>query len=74
MAADPMQCRKHAMACLRLPQTARTSELRASLLSMAQTWAKLAVEAERYEALLAEQWMEEPAPAADESELIFHCG
>ena len=41
MAADPMTCRRHANACLRLAETAKTSELGTALLSLAQSWARL---------------------------------
>lgn len=74
MAADPATCRKHAVACMRLAQTARTPELHAALVSMAETWTKLAAEAELYEALLLDHSMEEPAPTADEDTLTFHYG
>src|SRR6516225_12421350 len=49
VAADPMTCRRHANACLRLAQTAKTSELSTALLSMAQSWARLAEDTEHYE-------------------------
>ena len=52
MAVDPMTCRRHAKACLRLAETAKTSELSTALLSMARTWAKLATETEHYETVL----------------------
>jgi hypothetical protein len=74
VAADPVTCRKHAMASMRLAQTARTPELHAALVSMAETWTKLAAEAELYEALLLVHSMEEPAPAAGEDPLTFRYG
>jgi hypothetical protein len=60
VAADPVTCRRHARACLRLSQTAKTSELSTALLSMAQTWATLAADAEHYETLLLAQCEKEP--------------
>src|SRR5215813_3876420 len=39
-------CRRHANACLRLAETTKTSELSTALLSMAQSWAKLADDTE----------------------------
>jgi hypothetical protein len=54
--ADPIECRKHASSCLRRAQIARTSELRAKLLSLAEAWVNLATEAEQYEALRLNEW------------------
>jgi hypothetical protein len=42
-------------ACRRA-QIARTSELRAKLLSLAEAWVNLATEAEQYEALRLNEW------------------
>jgi hypothetical protein len=60
VAADPMTCRRHANACLRLAETAKTSELSTALVSMAQTWAKLAADTEHYETVLLTQCETEP--------------
>ena len=62
MAVDPMTCRRHAKACLRLAETAKTSELSTALLSMARTWAKLATE--HYETALFPQCKKEPCVGA----------
>ena len=64
MAVDPMTCRRHAKARLRLAETAKTSELSAALLSMARTWAKLATETEHYETVLFAQCKKEPCVGA----------
>lgn len=61
MAADPVTCRRHARACLRLSQTAKTSELSTALVSMARTWTTLAADAERYETLLLARCEQEPS-------------
>ena len=60
MAADPMTCRRHANACLRLAETAKTSEVSTALLSMAQSWAGLADDTEHYETVLLAQCETEP--------------
>jgi hypothetical protein len=64
VAADPMTCRRHANACLRLAETAKTSELSTALLSMAQTWAKLATDTEHYERILIARCKKEPCVGA----------
>jgi hypothetical protein len=64
VAADPMTCRRHANACLRLAETAKTSELSTALLSMAQSWARLADDTERYETVLLGQCETEPCIGA----------
>lgn len=64
MAADPRTCRRHAKACRRLAETAKTSELSRALLSMAQTWAKLATDTEHYEKILIAQCKKEPCVGA----------
>jgi hypothetical protein len=61
VAADPMTCRRHANACLRLAETAKTSELSMALLSMAYSWAKLADDTEHYETVLLAQCQREPS-------------
>jgi hypothetical protein len=64
VAADPMTCRRHANACLRLAETAKTSELSTALLSMAQSWARLADDTEHYETVLLAQCETEPCIGA----------
>lgn len=64
VAADPMTCRRHSNACLRLAETAKTSELSTALLSMAQSWAKLATDTEHYERVLFAQCKKEPCVRA----------
>src|SRR5262249_6674900 len=55
VAADPKTCRRYANAGLRRAETAKTSELSMALLSMAQSWAKLADDTEHYETVLLAQ-------------------
>jgi len=69
VAADPLECRKYATACLRLAQAAKTSELSAALLSMAQAWTKLAADAEHYETLLLAQCEKEPSVGSTPQDL-----
>jgi hypothetical protein len=64
VAADPMTCRGHANVCLRLAEIAKTSELSTALLSMAQSWARLADDTERYETVLLGQCETEPCIGA----------
>ena len=51
-AADPLDCRDHADRCITLAQSASRPELKASLMELATTWTKLAIELERTHALL----------------------
>ncbi len=53
MPGDPKECRQHAVACLRLAQTAASPEAREHFASIANTWLKLADELETTKALLA---------------------
>jgi hypothetical protein len=64
VAADPVNCRRHANACFRLAEAAKTSELSTALLSMAQSWAKLADDTEHYETVLLAQCETEPCTGA----------
>jgi hypothetical protein len=61
VAADPIKCRRHAEACMRLAETARSPELSEALVSMAETWERLAAEAEHYESLLLAQLKKDKA-------------
>ena len=60
VAADPMTFRRHAEACLRLAESAKTPELSTALLSMAHSWARLADDTEHYETVLLAQCETEP--------------
>jgi hypothetical protein len=46
MPGDPHQCRINAARCVSLPQRAQEPEERANFTAMAETWTKLAAEAE----------------------------
>jgi len=52
MAGDPRECRRHAVRCADLAHSARTPELKRTLLELSRNWAKLAIELERTYALL----------------------
>jgi hypothetical protein len=52
MSASPEDCKQHALGCIALAQTAKAPELKRRMLELAMTWAKLAIELERTEALL----------------------
>jgi hypothetical protein len=53
MAGDPEKCRLNAMRCLRLAERARRLEVRERFAELADTWKRLAVEAESDQALLS---------------------
>jgi len=59
MPGNPQECRQRALRCADLAQTARTPELKNTLLDLSKSWHKLAVELERSAALLD---IEDPAP------------
>jgi hypothetical protein len=54
---DPDEYRRRALSYERLAQTARSRELRHRLMRLAQTWDRLAIETEDYEALLCRRQM-----------------
>jgi hypothetical protein len=66
---DPGEYRRRALSYGRLAQTARSTELRHRLLSLAQTWDRLAIETEDYEALLCQRQMR-PARRRVRSQLV----
>jgi hypothetical protein len=55
MPGDPKECRLHAMRCAELAASAKTEQLRATLLELSQNWVKLAVSLELTKALLDEE-------------------
>ena len=59
MPGDPKECRHHAASCAELANTARSPELRLTLINLSQNWLKLAIELERARALLD---MDGPTP------------
>jgi hypothetical protein len=59
MPGDPKECRQHAASCAELANTARSSELRMTLINLSQNWLKLAIELERARALLD---LDDPTP------------
>jgi hypothetical protein len=52
MPGDPKECRKHALRCSELAATVQNEELKKTLLNLAKTWTRLAVELESANALL----------------------
>jgi hypothetical protein len=52
---DPKECREHAKHCLELAAQAPSPLAKAQFESLAQTWARLAVDIDRTKVLL-EQW------------------
>jgi hypothetical protein len=59
MPGNPKECRQSALRCAELAHTARTPDLKNTLLDLSKSWHKLAIELERSAALLE---MEDPAP------------
>jgi hypothetical protein len=51
MPGDPEECRRHAAYCAELAQSARTPELKKTLIGLSKNWIKLATEMERSTAL-----------------------
>ena len=54
MAGDPKECRKNALRCAELAHSAKTIELKQTLIELSRNWIKLAMELERAHALLDE--------------------
>ena len=52
MPGDPKECRRHALACVRLAQTSPFQQTRDHYANLARTWIRLADEIESTEALL----------------------
>ena len=55
MPGDPKECRRHAARCAELARTARTQQLKATLLEMSANWIKIADDLERTKVLLDEE-------------------
>jgi hypothetical protein len=55
MPGDPKECRKHALRCADLAHTARTQELKQSMINLSRNWMKLSIELERSQALLDQE-------------------
>ena len=47
MPGDPKECRRHALACVRLAQTSSTPQTREQFANLARTWIRLADDLER---------------------------
>jgi hypothetical protein len=54
MPGDPKQCRLHAMRCAELATTAKTQQLKATLLELSKNWVRLAESLEKTHALMDE--------------------
>lgn len=52
MPGNPAECREYALRCAELAHTARTPQLKGTLIDLSKNWMKLAVELESAEALL----------------------
>jgi len=52
MPGDPRECRRHAVRCADLAHSARTPELKQTLIELSRNWLKLAIELERTAAIL----------------------
>jgi hypothetical protein len=53
MPGDPRECREHAARCAELAHTAKSPELKMTLINLSQNWMKLASDLERAANLLA---------------------
>jgi hypothetical protein len=63
MPGDPKECRLRAMRCAELAASARTAQLKATLLGLSKEWEKLAIDLEKTRALLEEDKVEFKKPA-----------
>ena len=54
MPGEPRECRQNAMRCAELAHSAKTIELKQTLIELSRNWMKLAIELERTHALLDE--------------------
>ena len=63
MPGDPKQCRLHAMRCAELAATAKTQQLKATLLELAKNWERLAISLERTHSLMDEDSVDFKKPA-----------
>jgi hypothetical protein len=53
MPGDPKECRRHALACVRLAQTSPSQQAREQFTNLARTWINLADDLEKTEAFRA---------------------
>jgi hypothetical protein len=58
MPGDPKECRKHALRCAELAHSARTQQLKQTMIELSRNWMKLAAELERSQALLDSEAVE----------------
>jgi hypothetical protein len=63
MPGDPKECRLRALRCAELAKTAKTEQLKATLLDLSKNWVKLAESLERTHALLDEEKVDFKKPA-----------
>jgi hypothetical protein len=54
MPGDPKECRLHSMRCAQLAATAKTPQLKATLLDLSENWVRLAESLEKTHALMDE--------------------
>jgi hypothetical protein len=62
MPGNPKECRQNALRCAELAQTARTPELKRTLVELSKNWLKMAIELERARALLDQNPPSEKKP------------
>jgi hypothetical protein len=60
MPGDPKECRLHAFRCAELAASARTPQVKSTLLELSANWQKLAGDLEATHALLAEEAIASP--------------
>jgi hypothetical protein len=63
MPDDPKECRLRAMHCAELAKTAKTPQLKATLLELSKTWIRVAESLEKPHALMAEADVDFKKPA-----------
>ena len=59
MPGNPKQCRLHAMRCAELAASAKTTQLKMTLIELSKSWQKMAEQLETSQALLDEERLEE---------------
>ena len=63
MPGDPKECRLRALRCAQLAATAKTPQLKATLLDLSKNWVRLAESLEKTHALMDEDAVDFKKPA-----------
>jgi hypothetical protein len=63
MPGDPKECRLHAMRCAEVAASAKTLQLKATLLDLSKNWVRLAESLEKTHALMEEDDVDFKKPA-----------